>query len=96
MKKLGKISRGDWEHLRKIFQDTPPNCPYLVLTTSTKQKFGLSKTIDRIFYQVNLMHLSPPVSRGADVHKADPEDWEEAENTARQLLNTCTHYEPAD
>lgn len=96
MKKIGKISRGDWEHLRKIFKDTPPSCPYLVLTTSTKLKFGLSKTIDGIFYQINLMHLSPPVAKGKDVIKAEPEDWDEAETTARQLLATCSHYEPAE
>lgn len=95
MLNLGTISHSDWEHLKKVCKDTPPNCPYLVLVISTGKKFGISKTQKNLTYQVNLMHLNPPANKSRDVIKADPEEWTEAEEIATGLLKTCKSYAPA-
>ena len=95
MKKLGIISQGDWEHLRKITPDTPPNCPYIVLTISSGKKFGLSKIQKGIKCEINLMLLNPPTSRSIEIVKAEPAEWIEAEEISTQLLSTCKAYEPA-
>lgn len=95
MKFLGKISRGDWEHLKKITPDTPPTCPYIVMTISTKKKFGITKNTCGIYYEIYCVHLQPPVTKSKEIIKPTKEEWAEAENTARALLSQCSLYEPA-